>query len=78
MKKVKKHGLSSTAPNWDNTALQAVRVVGEMLQSTDAFNSKVMGQLQEAMDVDRDDLESLLDRLSDAWDDLKLQIGRGT
>lgn len=55
---------------WDNTGIQAIRLIGELC-ATDAFTNKVMEELRELMDVPADDLIELIDRCQEQWDQIK-------
>jgi hypothetical protein len=59
---------------WKNTRLQAVRVVGEILSTqTIDYNA-----LCESMDISKEDLTSLLDRIADEWDTIKSQLPKSS
>lgn len=69
---LRKHGVNPlwTGLHWDNTALQAVRLVGELC-ATPALNEAICGDLQRSMDLEPYQLLALLNRIQAAWDEIK-------
>ena len=61
--------------NWNNIALQAIRLVGEAL-ATDAFTIHVCDDLCDSMDLEEKQLVELFDRIQEAWDRIKDTAGR--
>ena len=54
-------------PKWEDTYLQAVRVVAEML-ATHSIDLKVLG---EEMGLENEDLNELFDRIQMEWEEIK-------
>lgn len=60
---------------WDVTAIQAVRLLGELVQEGEGMNEEQVEQLCASMDQTPDMIAQLLDRVSDMWDDIKSHSG---
>ncbi len=56
---------------WQDTYLQAVRLIGEICATQDALDTPA---LCEAMDLEPDELTMLFDRIQKEWDDIKANM----
>jgi hypothetical protein len=53
---------------WENTQIQAVRLVSEIMATQDNLD---MDALSESMDLDIEDLQELMDRIHESWEKVK-------
>ena len=60
--------LSKVDDKWSDTPLQAIRLVSEILATQDTLD---METLCESMDLEMDDLQELMDRIQQEWEDQK-------
>ena len=57
--------------NWANDAIQFPRLIAEM-EAVGAFtDGRRMSELEEAMDLEQEDIMELVARAQAAWDDIK-------
>ena len=53
---------------WEDTGIQAVRLVSEIIATQENLD---MEALCESMDLEMDDMNNLMDRIQDSWEDIK-------
>jgi hypothetical protein len=56
--------------NWENNAIQFPRLIAE-LEASGAFTQEICATLCESMDLDMDDLDNLVTRAQDIWEEIK-------
>jgi hypothetical protein len=58
----------NTNPLWDDTKIQAIRLVSEIIATQDNLD---MEALCESMDLEMEDLNELMDRIQETWENAK-------
>lgn len=56
--------------NWKNDSIQFPRLIAE-LQAVGVFNNTVIADLKEAMDLTESEIQDLIDRACEQWDEIK-------
>lgn len=62
--------LSGPYAEWDNNEIQFPRLIAEM-QMAGAFSEDVIMELCESMDLEPEEVQELVNRACDAWDEIK-------